>query len=174
MGCYRCGSEEGSESQLCPTCAQIRKAERATLADGKVPKRFRSRSIRGGSRLVDHIAFDQKTVLILCGALITLFLGFRLVMYHLSAPSLPPDRLNLLYERCLDGVRAQLRAQVNSVAEGTGSDEAFRDVITEILSRGVAKAGSAEAICGFLREECRTNSLGAQCRSGVKTFLGSE
>lgn len=33
MGCYRCGSEQGDESRLCPNCAERRMAERRGRVD---------------------------------------------------------------------------------------------------------------------------------------------
>ncbi len=177
--CYRCGSDEGSDSQLCPTCAQIRRVERAGLAEGKVPERLRrhaGRKHQTGTfdRAFERFAFDQKTVLVLCCTVIALFLFFRLVMYHLSAPSLTPDDLNLLYEKCLVSVREQLKVQVNTMAEGTGAREDFKDAVTTILGKGITRAGGAEGICSYLREECRVNPYSGECKSGVKSFLGED
>lgn len=174
-GCYRCGSEDGSDSQLCPTCAQIRRVERAGLAEGKVPERLRPRSRhKSRARALDRFAFDQKTILVLSCAILTLFLGFRLVMYHLSAPSLTPRRLGILYEKCLVAMREQLKSQVNVMAEGAGAQKDFKDAVTTILGRGISKAGGAEGVCAYLREECKVNPYGGECRSGVKSFLGED
>ena len=169
MGCYRCGSGEGSESQLCPTCAQIRKVQReAALKNGQNAKGKRGKKPRS---LLEAVLSERRAAFAVFGALAVIILSLILLFNYIRTPALTPAGLESLYSNCVRVLKEQLMVQGNSSEDGSGAGSDIRETIRSMLRQGVSNAGGPEGACSFLRDKCMDNPHGGECEEGMKRFL---
>lgn len=171
MTCYRCGSEEGTESTLCPTCAHIRKQQRSDYwqnvskplplpeqGSALSPDRKQRKSARRRRRLRVLLALSVVILLLLLGGALYAFL---LYLDKSGAP-LADSEANYLYERCV--------ADLQSADLGAGSKSMAMNKLRELAR----SRGRIQSSCALLRSTCAESPDGIQCRLGKRILLSEK
>ncbi len=164
-GCYRCGSEEGSVTRLCPNCTQARLEER------KRPRAAAPIERPG-------INFPAQILIIPAVVLVAISTGYFL-LFSPSGPefALPPGRR--VYKRCMRAVGDKMQEGMKGMPIpvdqmqmpddlGGAMAQSMAGLMTGMMQGMMS--GFGETICRGLQEECQRNPKGRKCRKMLEAF----
>lgn len=160
MGCYKCGSEEGTQTRLCPECTTARLEERKnSFTVGAQP----------GMTTPVRSVYPSTVLKGLCIVALVVIGGYY-VFYSPAGPgyALSPE------QRVLAKCRAKLKPdqmkqkimkeKFSAGQKGIGADiaDAMQGMMAEMMG------GFGDAMCLGMAEECKKNPNGRQCQAMLR------
>jgi len=147
-GCYKCGSPEGNQARLCPTCAQARKAERQAVMAPREPVEQTSLASEY-SGMLHHPYVQAGGVAALTGLL------FYFLLFSVYGPGWGMSRGDFIYKKCMHKLGSGL-AGMNP--KGDSDAEKAMANFGQIFAQGLATE-----VCQKMKDECGKDASNPIC-----------